>query len=172
MHLTRLTWAAIAAASLAACGGNDDPPSRAATPATLTGTCASLATRLASLANTTLTSTTEVAAGALSVAGQSVAAHCLVTGSMYPRTGIDNNAYAIGFEMRLPINWNGRFFYQGNGGIDGNVSTATGAVSGGGALTHALHMGFAVISSDAGHAGSLGPNFGVDPPRLRLPGGA
>lgn len=165
MHFTRLTCAAIAAASLAACGGNDDdpPPSRAATPATLTGTCASLATRLASLSNTTITATTEVAAGALSVAGQSVAAHCLVTGSMYPRTGIDNNAYAIGFEMRLPINWNGRFFYQGNGGIDGSVVQAIGPVNGGPGLTHALHMGFAVISSDAGHAGSLGPTFGVDP---------
>jgi feruloyl esterase len=82
---------------------------------------------------------------------------------MYPRTGSDGNAYAIGFEMRLPIAWNGRFFYQGNGGIDGSVVTATGAVNGGGGLTNALAMGFAVISSDAGHAGSLGPNFGIDP---------
>jgi feruloyl esterase len=83
---------------------------------------------------------------------------------MFPRTGIDGNSYAIGFEMRLPNDWNGRFFYQANGGIDGSVVTATGGVNGGGGpLTNALKMGFAVISSDAGHAGNLGPFFGLDP---------
>jgi hypothetical protein len=35
--------------------------------------------------------------------------------------------------MRLPNDWNGRFFYQANGGIDGSVVTATGPVGGGGA---------------------------------------
>lgn len=164
--------AAASATVLAACGGNDDdPPAPApalpqlspATPAALAGTCADLAAQLATLANTTITATTDVAAGTLMVAGQPVPQHCLVTGSMHPRVGIDGNNYAIGFEMRLPNAWNGRFFYQANGGIDGNVVTATGAVNGGGGLTNALAMGFAVISSDAGHAGSLGPNFGIDP---------
>jgi hypothetical protein len=169
MHTPRSSRAALAAsallaASLAGCGGNDDEaPSGVATPAALSGTCSSLAPRLASLANTTITATTDVAAGTLTVAGQSVAQHCLVTGSMYPRTGTNGVAYAIGFEMRLPNNWNGRFFYQANGGIDGSVVTATGAVNGGGGLTNALHMGFAVISSDAGHSGALGPTFGLDP---------
>ncbi|WP_368731418.1 tannase/feruloyl esterase family alpha/beta hydrolase, partial [Escherichia coli] len=45
---------------------------------------------------------------------------------------VDGKSYAIGFEMRLPTAWNGRFFYQANGGIDGNIGTATGAVGGGG----------------------------------------
>src|SRR5207344_428867 len=49
------------------------------------------------------------------------------------------------------------------GGIDGSVVTATGSVNGGPALTNALAMGFAVISSDAGHVGSQGPTFGIDP---------
>ncbi len=164
--------AAASAAALAACGGSDDDPPApaaslpqlsAATPATLAGTCADLAAQLAALANTTITATTDVAAGTLMVAGQPVPQHCLVTGSMYTRVGSDNNNYAIGFEMRLPNAWNGRFFYQANGGIDGSVVTATGAVNGGPGLTNALAMGFAVISSDAGHAGSLGPNFGIDP---------
>ena len=31
------------------------------------------------------------------------------------------------------------------------------------ALTNALQQGFAVLSSDAGHAGALGPSFGIDP---------
>jgi feruloyl esterase len=93
-----------------------------------------------------------------------VPAHCQVTGKMNQRvSAVDGNAYAIGFEMRLPNAWNGRFFYQGNGGIDGSVVTATGAVNGGPGLTNALAMGFAVISSDAGHLGSQGPFFGIDP---------
>ncbi|HET7793807.1 MAG TPA: tannase/feruloyl esterase family alpha/beta hydrolase [Rhizobacter sp.] len=172
MKWTRLHSRALSLASLpllliaTACGGDDDetlPQLSAATPGTLSGTCASLAGRLTALANTTITATTDVAAGTLTVAGQPVPQHCRVTGSMYSRVGTDGNNYAIGFEMRLPNAWNGRFFYQGNGGIDGSVVTATGAVNGGGGLTNALAMGFAVISSDAGHAGSLGPNFGADP---------
>jgi pimeloyl-ACP methyl ester carboxylesterase len=86
-------------------------------------------------------------------------AHCVVTGYMNERTGIDGNRYAIGFEMRLPTAWNGRFFYQANGGIDGSVVTAYGSIPGGG---YALEMGYAVISSDAGH-GSPTPFFGFDP---------
>ena len=79
-------------------------------------------------------------------------------------SAVDGNSYAIGFEMRLPNAWNGRFFYQANGGIDGSVVTATGAVNGGGgADQRAGSMGFAVISSDAGHAGAQGPFFGIDP---------
>ncbi len=36
---------------------------------------------------------------------------------MYQRTSpVDGQSYAIGFEMRLPVNWNGRYFYQANGG--------------------------------------------------------
>ena len=79
---------------------------------------------------------------------------------MYQRTSpVDGKSYAIGFEMRLPNAWNGRFFYQANGGIDGSVVTATGRVNGGGGpLTNALAQGFAVISSDAGHAGSHEPD--------------
>ena len=43
---------------------------------------------------------------------------------MLDRTStVDGKAYAIGFEMRLPDAWNGRFFYQANGGTDGSVVT-------------------------------------------------
>jgi Tannase and feruloyl esterase len=98
------------------------------------------------------------------VAGTPVPAHCQITGKMNQRvSAVDGVSYAIGFEMRLPNAWNGRFFYQANGGIDGSVVTATGGVNGGGGLTNALNMGFAVISSDAGHVGSQGPKFGLDP---------
>ena len=153
-----------AALLLAACGGSDGglPQLSPATPATLLA-CTDLVTKI-NFPNTTITAATQVTAGTLTVAGQPVPEHCRVTGRMFDRVGpIDGAKYAIGFEMRLPKNWNGRFFHQGNGGIDGSVGTATGAVNGGGGLTNALHMGFAVISSDAGHAGSMGPSFGIDP---------
>ncbi len=135
-----------------------------ATPGALLGTCESLVARLAALTRTTITASPTVAAGALSLAGQPVAEHCRVTGRMNERVSpVDGKTYAIGFEMRLPKAWNGRFFHQGNGGIDGSVVVATGA-SGGGPLTSALLQGFAVLSSDAGHTlAQGGPAFGFDP---------
>ena len=157
--------AATLLALLSACGGSDDgslPQLSAATGATL-ASCTDLATRI-SFANTTVTAANSIAAGTLTVAGTPVPAHCQILGKMNQRVSTaDGNSYAIGFEMRLPNAWNGRFFYQANGGIDGSVVTATGAVNGGAGLTHALAMGFAVISSDAGHVGSQGPFFGIDP---------
>ena len=88
---------------------------------------------------------------------------------LYGSTGkpVDGQTYQIGFEMRLPIDWNGRF-YQGNGGTDGNLVPATGQVGSGGPLTNALHDGFAVISSDAGHNASQNPMFGLDPRQNQL----
>lgn len=156
--------------ALTACGGGDDPPAAqplpqlaAAQSAPLSGTCESLLARLGAPADTTITGATTVAAGTLTVGGQPVPEHCRVTGRMHERVSVvDGRTYAIGFEMRLPVQWNGRFFHQGNGGIDGSVVTANGAF-GGGALTSALLQGFAVLSSDAGHAAAMGPTFGIDP---------
>ena len=167
MKKLRLPIAAAAAAlALGACGGNDFdatlPQLKPATGAALPS-CTDLSTRI-TFANTTVTAANAIAAGTLTVAGAPVPAHCQITGRMFDRvSAVDGNNYAIGFEMRLPNVWNGRFFYQGNGGIDGSVVPATGAVSGGPGLTNALAMGFAVISSDAGHVGSQGPFFGLDP---------
>jgi len=125
--------------------------------------CGTLAAEL-SAPNTVFTSSTSVAAGALTIAGKPIPAHCLLAGKMFERVSpVDGKTYAIGFEMRLPLDWNGRFFYQANGGIDGSVVTATGPTSGGGPLTSALLQGFAVISSDAGHNGAQNPTFGIDP---------
>ena len=125
--------------------------------------CEQLATAL-QFPNTLFTSVTSVPAGALTYAGQSIPAHCQVAGSMYNRIGSDGNPYAIGFEMRLPLDWNRRYFYQGNGGTDGMVSPALGLCSGGGSLTAALLQGFAVISSDAGHFDpQMSATFGIEP---------
>ncbi len=159
-----LALSALSVALLAGCGGSDDGPPQltAATSGTLQS-CSELAARI-NIPNTTITAANAIAEGTLKVAGAPVRAHCQVTGKMHQRVStVDGNSYAIGFEMRLPTAWNGRFFYQANGGIDGSVGTATGAVNGGGGLDNALNKGFAVISSDAGHVGSLGPSFGIDP---------
>ena len=150
---------------LAACGSSGTtesalPQLGEAKGATITS-CTDLNTRF-SFANTTIASADTVVAGTLTVAGKAVPEHCLVKGSMFKRTGSDGGTYAIGFEMRLPKDWSGRYFYQANGGLDGSVSTAVGA-TGGGPNTHALLQGFAVISSDAGHSGAQNNTFGFEP---------
>jgi feruloyl esterase len=125
--------------------------------------CGTLASSL-SAPNTVFTSSEPIAAGVLKTGGKDIPAHCRLAGRMFERVGpIDGKTYAIGFEMRLPLKWNGRFWYQANGGIDGAVVTATGNTSGGGPLTSALLQGFAVISSDAGHSAAQNPTFGIDP---------
>jgi len=166
---TRGTLAAALLAALAASAGPAGAHGRVpqlspAQPATLIGSCEALAANLGGLADTTITGATTVPAGTLTLAGQPVAEHCRVTGRMFDRVSpVDGKSYSIGFEMRLPVAWNGRFWYQGNGGIDGAVVPATGTL-GGGPTTGALLQGFAVISSDAGHNNAQGgPAFGIDP---------
>ena len=90
-------------------------------------------------------------------------AHCEVIGKIDPRTGVDGKSYAIGFHLRLPDNWNERFYFQGGGGTDGTIGDALGSGS--------LSKGYAVVSTDAGHDNTIDydPNaggtaaFGVDP---------
>ena len=104
---------------------------------------------------------------------------CLVTGNTNSRVGSDGKSYAISFEMRLPVEWNGRFLHQLNGGNDGVVvpalgDRADGLVSGG---RVPLARGFAVLSSDSGHSGTdpankplgltAGAAFGLDPQARR-----
>jgi feruloyl esterase len=64
--------------------------------------------------------------------------------------------------LRLPTDWNGRFYFSGGGGSNGNVGDALGGT--------ALANGYAVVSQDSGHnnavnvtaeAGSA--TFGYDP---------
>ena len=162
--------AAAAALGLVACAtglrepareaGSAPAPLKAATGATLRS-CEALPSQF-NFADTRLDSAAAVAAGPIVPNGHAVVAHCLVKGQMKPRKGGDGQDYAIGFEMRLPQAWNGRFYHQANGGIDGVVQPALGAL-GGGPVTGALAQGFAVISSDAGHTGRQNPRFGADP---------
>ncbi|KAA9005182.1 tannase/feruloyl esterase family alpha/beta hydrolase [Histidinibacterium aquaticum] len=104
----------------------------------------------------TLTETTEMPAGE-----EAPVAHCLVRGTMDERTGTDGKTYAIGFELRLPEDWSGRFMHQFNGGADGSVVPALGQMSQLGPDQGALARGFAVVSSNAGHDGSANPDAGL-----------
>lgn len=56
--------------------------------------------------------------------------HCVVTGFLEERVGTGGQNYATGFELRLPQDWNGRFFFQGGGGIDGSIRPAVGTNTG------------------------------------------
>ncbi|MDO9438708.1 tannase/feruloyl esterase family alpha/beta hydrolase [Hydrogenophaga sp.] len=148
---------------LAACSTTPPTPTTPLAPAVGTSLrqCDTLASQFR-FDQATIDSAAPVAAGGLMLAGQPVAAHCLVKGQMHKRKGSDGRDYAIAFEMRLPQAWNGRFYHQGNGGLDGAVRPAEGAL-GGGPTTGALVQGFAVISSDAGHTGAQTAVFGLEP---------
>jgi pimeloyl-ACP methyl ester carboxylesterase len=93
--------------------------------------------------------------------------HCLVRGKINERTGIDGKPYAIGYELRLPVQWNGKFFFQGGGGVDGILRPALGVISSGGVPPNGLSKGYAVASTDSGHLAESGPVgdylFGLDP---------
>jgi hypothetical protein len=154
--------AAFSLLALTGCGDSASLPQLSeAIPATYSGDCATLATSISGLKGTVITGSSTVAAGLLS--NISTPEHCLVTGKMNERVSpVDGATYYIGFQVRLPKSWNGRFFYQANGGTDGAISTAAGAL-GGGPITSALAKGFAVLSSDAGHQSQTTPFFGIDP---------
>jgi hypothetical protein len=165
MRASRSAMTLLGAGMLAACGTApvSAPPAQGlgvAVGAPLRD-CTGLKTAF-TFAATEIASSESVAAGTLKQGDRPIGAHCLVKGSMHQRKGADGRDYAIGFEMRLPHDWNGRFYYQGNGGLDGNVQPALGAL-GGGPVTGALMQGFAVISSDAGHTGAQTPYFGLEP---------
>lgn len=173
-HLHHLSTVALAA-SLAGCAGLSTTPA----PAPARGAQARIACEdLGRMVypGLRIVSTQQVAAGTLRVPGIDTAMpeHCVVSGRLHERKGpVDGKDYAIGFEMRLPTAWNGRFFYQANGGLDGFIPPAYGNVLHGGPTTNGLLKGFAVLSSDAGHAferanPAIGAaTFGLDPQARR-----
>jgi feruloyl esterase len=100
-----------------------------------------------------------VAPGTRMAAPLTLPEHCFVQGTLESRTGTGGRPYHIGFELRLPTQWNGRFLFQGGGGLDGVVRPAIGTV--GVSATPALMRGFAVVSNDSGHQGQ-DASFGFD----------
>lgn len=160
-----MTGAIALSALIAGCGGSsgDDDSTPAPAPAPQLG-CSEITTEALGLEGLVITAASEKGAG------DGAPAHCLVEGHLHARQSeVDNQQYAIGFEVRLPEVWNGRFFFQGGGGTDGAVNPAMGGLPGEGNATNALSLGYAVASTDGGHksvddgtpaGGSL---FGVDP---------
>ncbi|NML47634.1 tannase/feruloyl esterase family alpha/beta hydrolase [Ramlibacter sp. G-1-2-2] len=162
---------ALAALLLLAGCASVAPAPHPAQPGVATASCEALAQQF-SWPGLHILSTQRVAAGTLKLPGiaEAMPEHCVVTARLNERKGpVDGKDYAIGFEMRLPTQWNGRFFYQANGGLDGFVTPAYGNILGGGPRTNGLQKGFAVLSSDAGHAFERSnpvigaATFGVDP---------
>ena len=80
-------------------------------------------------------------------------AHCRVDGVIDERIGRDGKSYGIGFAVALPASWNGRFLFQGGGGLNGSVQPPLGAQYAGD--VSALARGFAVASTDSGHQGAV-----------------
>ncbi len=89
-------------------------------------------------------------------------AFCRVRGEIESRTGADGKHYGIHFELNLPSQWNGKFLFQGGGGLDGVLRPATGGIPLAGATgAPALVRGYAVVATDGGHQG-LEASFGSE----------
>jgi feruloyl esterase len=84
-------------------------------------------------------------------------AHCRVEGKLDKRTGANGKIYGIGFAVALPENWTGQFLQQGGGGLNGTVAVPLGGQAAGD--RPALARGFAVATTDTGHAAATGGGF-------------
>jgi pimeloyl-ACP methyl ester carboxylesterase len=80
-------------------------------------------------------------------------AYCRVDGVIGARTGRNGKHYGVGFAVALPADWNGRFLFQGGGGLNGSVQPPLGGAYAGD--RPALARGFAVASTDSGHKGEV-----------------
>lgn len=126
--------------------------------------CESLAS-LGSSSSLAVTSARQVPEG--SDGAVTYPAHCVVSGEIDARQGADGKPYAIGFELRLPLEgYADRLFFQGGGGTDGVVVPAYGNLINR-AETNALTLGYAVVSTDGGHAGQMDVSFGLEPQARR-----
>lgn len=155
-------FAFLAALTTAGCGGSDDDQAAPApTIAALAPDCT--AVQRLSFTNTVFKSAIRIDDDAVSLGTVKMPAHCLVTGEINPRTGVNGVRYSIGFELRLPLVWNERFQFLGGGGVDGSIPLAFGFQRSGN--PPALSQGTAVVTSDMGHTGANGRDatFGLDP---------
>lgn len=168
----KISLGAVLIASLAACGGgggNGADPSTVTIPsaAAQQAACPALVGTAVPYGGT-VTSAVFTPATTGDVTATSVPDHCLIRGAMNSRIGVDGRSYALQFELRLPVGWNRRFFYQGGSGVDGTLFTAVGQYGGGGNTRNALLDGYAVVTTDSGHLAITGVAdgaflFGADP---------
>ena len=104
--------------------------------------------------------TTWVEAGPDEEAEGDLPAYCRVDGIIDARLGAGDRPLGQKFDLRMPDNWNGRFYFQGGGGLDGRVRPAVGSGQPEGNAP-ALAAGYTVISTNAGHDYPDG-SFGFD----------
>jgi hypothetical protein len=65
---------------------------------------------------------------------------------------VDQCQYEDFFEVDMPVNWNGRFFFQGGGGQEGAIPSPSGVTNANGSF--GLVNGYAVATQDGGHLNS------------------
>ena len=105
---------------------------------------------------------TAITLAQLNSASATLPEHCEVIGAINERVSpIDGQPYAIRFHLRMPTDWNRRFYYSGGGGTDGNLGNADAAP---------IRDGYAVVSTDSGHNNAVNTSdvagafqFGFDP---------
>jgi hypothetical protein len=124
-------------------------------PVTPASSCAALASLPAGsfpVPNTVITAAVDTPATS------ALPERCVISGYVNLHVSpVDNCQYQNGFQVQLPLsaNWNGRFMFQGGGGTEGSVPTATGTDSGSAGSNFGITNGYAVASQDGGHENSL-----------------
>ena len=78
---------------------------------------------------------TTITAAAMVDAAERVPAHCRVDGHT------ESPGNTVNFRLGLPVRWNGKFYFQGVGGLAGTI----------GSLNSGLARGYAAASTDTGH---------------------
>ncbi len=75
--------------------------------------------------------------------------HCVVKGRVFPETDV---------QVKLPTDWNKRYFQNGGGGVNGTINTSQ--------LNYNLSQKYASAASTGGHDGSVDKNteFGISEP--------
>src|ERR1700722_19693787 len=101
----------------------------------------------------TITKAEATPASASRANGLAIPSFCRVDGVIDRRAGAEGKPYGIGFALALTDQWNVRFLFQGGGGLNGSVAPPLGAQAAGD--QPALARGFAVVSTDTGHKGTV-----------------
>jgi len=139
------------------CAGFSTTTTSIATPVTPASSCAALMSLSPSgfpVPNTVITSAVDTPASTTPVA---LPERCIVNGYVNQHISpVDNCEYQDTFQVQLPLAaaWNGRFMFQGGGGTEGSVPTATGTDSGSAGSNFGITNGYAVASQDGGHENS------------------
>jgi hypothetical protein len=133
------------------CAGFSTTTTSIATPVTPTP-CANLATLPASgfpVPNTVIISAQDVPAGS---AAPGLPEYCSVFGVVNQHISpVDQCQYEIAFQVNLPLNWNGRFFFQGGSATEGVLPFAGGVIDPGNPTDFGLINGYAVATQNGGH---------------------